>query len=323
MRSHRTHRPDASDGFSRSELRRFADAAAAAALACAAAPAGALAYPGDDFDPARQEESADSVALSLDHLAVGEAAFGDARLRERRTGGRLRLPARTRGQHVFDIALAYDYTRYAYQGVASRHRDLHRLVVPIGWRTRGGPWRVEVAPLVATSSNVFKDLVDRGSRSDFDVHGRLVHEMAVDRGAGWRIGLQRDAAFGRPKVYPTAAMTWRAADWHAELGWPSSRINWRPHEGVTLGAAVYPDGGQWHVISDERDGAAFGYRARTWRAALTAGWTPLQSVRIDLQAGVAFRRHHRFEDDDGTLVDRRAASGRYWGLSVSKRFGGP
>src|SRR5690606_35419234 len=119
---------------------------------------------------------------------------------------------------------------------------------------------------------VFKDFLDRGTSDDVDLDLRL--QMQRWRGAshGWRVALLRDSAFGKPRFYPEAAFLWRSPRAYAELGLPSSRAQWQLRPALAVGAAVFPSGAAWHVVSDERGGAEFDYLARAWRAALTAEW---------------------------------------------------
>jgi hypothetical protein len=76
------------------------------------------------------------------------------------------------------------------------------------------------------------------------------------------------------------------------------------------------------VISDERGGAEFDYRARAWRSALTAEWRPWRWLSAGAQAGIEFRRRYQFEDDTGAAIDREAGSARYWGVELRVRVGG-
>lgn len=250
---------------------------------------------------------------------VREAALGDARIRERERGLRLWSPEFAGGSFAFRAGADYAYTRYEYEGLPTRNRDLHRLHLPLEWRDHGDRWRVVLSPVVAASSNVFKDLPGRGSRQDLDLYGRWQYQRGTDSARGWRVALVRDAAFGVPRIYPAAALLWRGDRIAAELGLPSTRIDWTARDDLALGLAIFPSGGRWHVISDERGGAEFDYRARAWRGAASAGWSPLRQLRLHAQAGIEFARRYRFEDDLGAPIDRRAGSAAYWRLEV--RFG--
>jgi hypothetical protein len=223
---------------------------------------------------------------------------------------------------VFRAGADYAYTRYSFDGVPTRPRDLHHLYVPLQWARSDSRWLAQVTPVVATSSNVFKDLLNRGGRDDIDLHLRLrlQHWYAAD--AGWRVSLVRDNAFGAARTYPEAALLWRSGRLRASLGVPSSQIDWHARDGLTVGAALFPAGGSWHVISDERGGARFDYRARAWRGALTTQWQPWRWLRASAEAGLEFRRHYAFEDDTGAAVDRDAGSAGYFRLELRVWFGG-
>ncbi len=268
---------------------------------------------------AAMAQTAPQGGTALHHSTVREAAFGDARIAGRQTG--IDLWSREFGldRAAFRVAAHYAYTHYDYQGVASRDRDLHHLHLPLQWRAADDRWRVVLTPLVATSSNVMKDLLARGGRDDVDLYGRWELRLG-DGGDGWRVGIVRDAAFGAPRVYPTAALLWRGDRVDAELGLPTTRVDWKPSDRLSLGVAIFPTGGQWHVVSDERGGAEFDYRARAWRAAVEAGWSPWRRVRIGVQAGVEFERRHELEDDTGAAVDRDAGSATYWRLAATFGF---
>ncbi len=280
----------------------------------------AIAADGSDDRSAVRDEFDPGGGIVVDYLQTSGAEFGDATIRERRTGGLAWTPEFLVSQQPLRLRFDYSYTHVGYTGLPTRNRDLHRLIVALQWRDRDGPWHGELAPVIATSSNVFKDLASRGSRQDFDLYGRLGYRRLGESGRGWRFAVVRDAAFGSPRVYPAAALLWREPRWSADLGLPATRIAWQPTATVALGAALYPDGGSWHVVSDERAGADFDYESRAWRAAVTAGWAPTTRLRIDLQAGIAFRRRHVLEDDTGTRVARDAGTAPYWGIAMTMRL---
>lgn len=269
------------------------------------------------------EEEDDGGGASVHHLRTGAADFGaGAQINERQSGLRGWSASLRGGPVDFRIGADYAYTRYTFDGVTSRARDLHHLFVPLQWRARDDRWLAALTPVVATSSNVFKDLVNRGERDDFDLHLRLQAQDWVGPAIGWRAGIVRDRAFGSARFYPDVALLWKRERVQAELGVPSSRIDWQVRDRLALGAAVFPDGGSWHVISDERGGAEFDYIARAWRSALTADWRPWRWLRASAQAGVEFRRRYRFEDDTGAAIDREAGSAGYWRAELRVVVGG-
>ncbi len=282
-------------------------AAGAAILGCALAP------------PAiAQADPRGGVAAH--EVDVREAAFGDARIREREVGLGLWSPEFAFDRFAFRMAADYAYTRYEFDGVPTRARDLHHLHVPLQWRGHDDRWRIVLTPVIAASSNVFKDLLKRGSGDDFDLYGRWQVERWTDAALGWHVALVRDAAFGAPRLYPAAALLWRGERLSAALGLPESRVQWNARGNLALGAAVFPIGGRWHVVSDERGGAEFDYVARAWRGGVTADWSPWPRLKVSVQAGVEFARHYKFEDDTGAPVDRDAGSAGYLRLALSFGF---
>lgn len=281
-----------------------------AALVCAAAlqAGGAAAAAQDDG------------GFALHRLAVSEAELGNATLREQQTGARWWSRAHAFEHFTFRAAADYAYTRYEIGGLPTRDRDLHHLHLPLQWRARDAQWSFELTPVVATSSNVFKDLFARGGRDDFDLYGRWEVERWIAATRGWRLALVRDAAFGQPRFYPAAAFLWRSARIDAAIGLPSTQVDWKLRDDVALGLGVFPAGAQWHVVSDERGGAEFDFRARAWRGAVTASWQPWRRLRISGAVGIAFARHVEFEDDSGASIDRDAGSKPYYRIEVGWQF---
>ena len=97
-------------------------------------------------------------------------------------------------------------------------------------------------------------------------------------------------------------------------------FDWKARDDLALGVTIFPTGGRWHVVSDERGGAEFNYRARAWRGAVSAGWSPWRRLRLSAQAGIEFKRHYDFEDDTGAPIGRDAGSAAYYRLEVSFGF---
>ena len=262
----------------------------------------------------------DDGGLAIHHLSVAGADFGDATLRERQSG--LRGWSREYAfEHLaFRFAVIYAYTRYEFDGIDSRDRDLHHVHVPLQWRTHDARWLAVLTPVIATSSNVFKDLASRGTRDDFDLYARVEYRAAGNGTLGWRAALVRDAAFGRPQAYPEAALLWNDGRFEADVGLPRARLDWKARDDLALGVAVAPAGAQWHVVSDERNGAEFDFRARAWRGGLHAAWRPWRFLRINAQLGVEFARNYAFEDDTGAVIGRDAASAPYWRIDLAWDF---
>jgi hypothetical protein len=288
--------------------------------ACAAAVALLVA---EALDRSAMAQDAGGGGAAASFLAAGPAALGDgARIRERQVGLRVWSRKFSFDRTAFKIGADYAYTRYSFDGVPTRPRDLHHLHVPLSWGDRDGRWVAVVTPVVATSSNVFKDFLNRGGRDDMDLHVRLDFRHWHGPNLGWRMGVVRDNAFGQARVYPAAALLWKGQRVRAALGLPSSQVDWHARDRLMLGATVFPTGGSWHVVSDERGGAQFDYRARAWRGALTAQWQPWPWLRASAQAGIEFRRHYEFEDDTGAAINRDAGSAGYYRLELRFEFPG-
>lgn len=265
--------------------------------------------------------AAAQAGVELHHGAVAEADFGDATLSERVDGLRLLAPAFGLFQGRATIGADYDYTHYAYTGLPTRNRDLHRLALPLQWRRDGAyAVRLTLAPTVATSSNVFKDLSSRGSGDDIALYGAATVERPLSGGWGWRAGAGYDDRFGDPRAYPLLALLYRGARTDLVLGWPRSEAGWRPHPQWRLRLQLAPAGQRWHVVSDERDGAEFFYVSEAWHGTLGLDWHPGGHWRLRLEAGYAFDRRHDLVDDTGARIDRRVDPAATYALSLRYGF---
>ena len=290
----------------RQSASRRAACVAAVALVVTDPPArGAMA-------PDAKERGAAVTSLSVRPAALG----GGARIRERQQGLQVWSPGFSFDRIGFRAGVDYAYTRYVFDNLPTRARDLHHLHVPLSWHDRDDRWDATVTPVVATSSNVFKDFLNRGGHGDIDLYLRVHFQHWRSPDLGWRIGLVRDSAFGSPRAYPAAALLWKGERVLAAIGLPSSQVDWHASDRLMLGAALFPAGGSWHVVSDERGGAQFDFRARAWRGALTAQWQPWRGLRARAQAGIESRRHYRFEDDTGAAINRDAGSAGYFRLEL-------
>jgi hypothetical protein len=254
--------------------------------------------------------------------SLAEADFGDARLRGTEHRLAIRGAALPAGEGEFRWALDYAYQRYEYQGVPSRNRDLHRLELPLSWhRDAAHSWTVALRPVIASSSNVFKELRSRGSSDDFMLHGRAILErLPGGTGRGWRLGAARDDAFGRESIYPVFAWLQQQGGAQIELGWPASRAMLALGRGIEGGGEIAPAGARWHVVSDERDGASFDYRVRAWRAGIILRWLSESGFLLTTRAGLEFERRHRLEDDTGALVNRDVGEAAFFELSAGFRW---
>ncbi|NHA14852.1 hypothetical protein [Thioalkalivibrio sp. XN279] len=254
--------------------------------------------------------------------ALATADFGDARLSGSENRLAVRGPAIPAGEGQFRWALDYAYQRYEYSGLPTRNRDLHRVEVPLTWRGLAPTaWEAEFRPVVATSSNVFKELWSRGSSDDFMWHGRVLRQREP-QGArwGWRAGIAYDDAFGAEQAYPLFALLREHHGMRMELGWPVTRAMLEVGRGFAVGGEVAPAGARWHVVSDERDEAAFDYEVRAWRAGATLRWESSGGLFLTTRAGLEFERRHRLEDDTGATVNRAVGEAGFFELAAGHRW---
>ena len=261
------------------------------------------------------------AAIELRHVTIEKADFGDARLGGLEEGLLLRTPEFDVAQGRLDFAADYTYTHYDYSGLATRDRDLHRLELPLTW-TGGGDVhaRLGLVPTVAASSNVFKDLFSRGGSDDYSLYGHASVERTPQQGWGWRAGAAYDDAFGDRRVYPLLSLLRRDGAVTFELGWPRTHLDWQANAHLRLAFDVFPAGGRWHVVSDERDGAEFFYTTEAWRGSFALQWLITPHWQLDAVVGYEFDRHHEFEDDTGALIDRDVDSAALYGLNLYFRF---
>jgi hypothetical protein len=268
--------------------------------------------------------AADGTSLEFEYTRgiLATADFGDARLGGTENRFAIRGASRPAGAGAFRWALDYAYQRYEYTGLASRNRDLHRLELPLSWQGDAAlSWMVEFRPVIATSSNVFKELWSRGGADELMWHGRaLAGQAPGGPGWGWHLGVARDDAFGREAVYPVAALLRQHQGVTMEIGWPVTRAMRDIGRGVELGGEVAPAGASWHVVSDERDGASFDYEARAWRAGAILHWRSTGGLMLTTRAGLEFERRHRLEDDTGATVNRAVEDAGFLEVALGYRW---
>lgn len=237
-------------------------------------------------------------------------------------GGRLegvdhRLTAAWPGLDLLP-GIDYRYTRYEYEGLNGRNRDLHRLELPfeLSGSAGGWLWRAVVAPGVSASSNVFKEPIERWRRDDLTL--RLLAEAVGPARNDWRwlLGFTHDRRFGRPLVYPLVGATFARGAWSLRLAAPDSELVYRRSRAQVLTARVYPSGHSWHVVSDEL-ADDFDYRVRAWRSDVTWSIGLPGKLLLDLAGGYEFARRHRLTDDAGVRFS--AAADGQWIVTIGLR----
>ena len=202
----------------------------------------------------------------------------------------------------------------------SRNRDLHRLQIPVRLETvhKGLKLNAYVAPGVATSSNVFKEIINRGSSDDLYLSGGFEARRLTGT-RSWILGAGFDRSFGYSRLYPIIGLNLRPREWLTfRLAYPESRIAYARGAGSQLEWRLFPAGHEWHVRTDDFSDE-FDYGARAWRMQLTWSVRAWRSLGLDLGGGYEFDRKHRFEDDNAAIVSGKVAS--EWFLNVGFRVG--
>lgn len=247
--------------------------------------------------------------------AVGDGP-GSVRTREYQLA--LGLYRRDDGGTRLDFGVDYEYTHLEFRGIASRNRDVHRLRFPLRFAIDSGQhrWRGYVAPRIATSSNVFKDFFNRGSRDDLQIDGRL--ELGGTK--PWLLGVAYDQSFGRPRLYPVAGIDVHPdGDLRIRIAFPDSGAWLKASDRHAFSARLYPSGERWRVVSDDFR-SDFDLRREEWRAQLTWSVTITPLLAVSLSAGQAFERRLVFTDRTGARVDEAVDSEMY--AEIGFRWGG-
>lgn len=198
------------------------------------------------------------------------------------------------------FGLDYEYSRYEYEGIESRDRDLHRFQLPIHFDTDLGAWHVSgyVAPGISTSSNVLKEFSSAASSDDIVVTGRVRFSRTIDDKT-WFAGIAHDRRFGESLAYPVAGVEFDpGTNVHIRLAFPDPSVAINISDQQSIHADLYPSGHQWHVVSDDYL-SDFKYRVEGWHGQLTWRLPLWRMLGLDISAGYEFGREHHLSDDEG------------------------
>jgi hypothetical protein len=224
------------------------------------------------------------------------------------------------GVGSLDVGLDYQYTRYVYDGIDGRNRDLHRFQFPLRYQNAVDGWSIDasIAPGISTSSNVLKEFFDEVSGNDLFASARLEgrREWAS---RNWVLGLAYDRTFGRPLLYPIVGIELApSAVFDVRLAFPDSGFRYRRSDRQSLSGRLFPAGHQWHVMTDDFS-SEFDYRVEGFRAQL--GWSVRLwgAVTLDISGGYEFGRKHYLTDDLGVRIE--SAVGDQWLLLFGLRAG--
>jgi len=208
------------------------------------------------------------------------------------------------GSLSLSFGLDYEYTRYEYEGIESRDRDLHRLQLPVHFESDLGAWQLSgyIAPGLSTSSNVLGEFSSQASSDDLIVTGRVSFKRA-NGGRTWSVGIAHDRRFGESLAYPVVGMEFDPTDnVHIRLAFPDPSFSIRISDRQSIHADLYPAGHQWHVVSDDFS-SDFNYRVEAWRGQLTWRLPLWRMLGLDFSAGYEFGREHHLSDDEGLRLD--------------------
>lgn len=208
------------------------------------------------------------------------------------------------GKGTLDFGLDYQYTRYVYDGIDGRNRDLHRFQFPLRYQGRLSGWKIDsnIAPGISTSSNVLKEFFDQVSGDDVFATARV--EGRRESGSrNWLLGLAYDRTFGRPLLYPIVGIEFAPGDgFDVRLAFPDSGFRYRWSDRLSVAGRLFPAGHQWHVMTDDFS-AEFDYRVEGIRAQL--GWSIRlwKAITLDVSGGYEFARKHYLTDDLGLRIE--------------------
>ena len=208
------------------------------------------------------------------------------------------------GEGTVDLGLDYQYTRYVYDGIDGRNRDLHRFQFPLTYRGTHSGWDIDgsIAPGISTSSNVLKEFFNAISSDDLFATVRAEARRG-GTSRNWVLGVAYDRRFGEPRVYPIAGVELSPAEGlELRLAFPDSAFHYRWSDRQSISGRLFPAGHQWHVMTDDFQ-AEFDYRAEGFRAQV--GWSIRlwKAITLDLSGGYEFGRRHYLTDDRGVRIE--------------------
>jgi len=260
--------------------------------------------------------------LGLGHTRLHSSDFRGTTLGDALNGKEYRAWAGFGGWRAgawrLGLGLDYEYTRYEYDGVAGRDRDLHRLQLPLRFARERGAWQLagHVAPGVSTSSNVMQDLFSEGSGEDLLLTARLEASRARGSGSAWLLGAAYDRAFGSPAIYPVLGVAYAPAPGQRlRLAFPETAWQYAASSRLTWFIEVYPAGHEWHVEREELDDD-FDYTVEAWRGAAGVSLRVSRATWLDLTLGYQFAGEHEFTDDLGRRLRVELDSSLAFGFAL-------
>jgi hypothetical protein len=275
-------------------------------LAALAAALAGCASVGQPKVTSTEKERPPFLALSVTRQPsadfTGTAASASVETKENQVyAGLYRLEA---GGGTLDFEFDYQYTRYVYDGIDGRNRDLHRFQFPLRYRNSHSGWEIDgsVAPGISTSSNVLKEFFDAISSDDLFATARFeARRSSTSR--RWVLGFAYDRKFGRPLLYPIAGIELSPSNTlDLRLAFPDSAFQYRWSDRQSLSGRLFPAGHQWHVMTDDFS-AGFDYRVEGFRAQLGWSFRLWKQLTLDVSGGYEFGRKHHLTDELGARIE--------------------
>ncbi|MDJ0711178.1 MAG: hypothetical protein QNJ14_12335 [Woeseiaceae bacterium] len=240
-------------------------------------------------------------------VAVGFARQGDSGMPGLGTGASIgseeyrasaEFPISSTESRRWSVGLEYGYTHFDYDSVASRNRDLHRIEFPVRVVIDDDEWQLDglIAPGIATSSNIFKDFLNKGSHEDLYLSGRVEARRPHGK-TTWLAGVAYDRSFGDERLYPIAGILIEPSpDVALRIAYPDSAMVWKPSDRYVLSGRVLPAGFEWRVVQDDLS-SEFVYRTEGIRSQLTLSHGLWRQLWVDLFVAYEFERRHEFATD--------------------------
>ena len=275
-------------------------------VAVLAAALAGCASTGQPADPSAEDARPPFLALSITRQPPADisATAGPASVRTKENQVYAGLYGRALGNGTLDVEFDYQYTRYVYDGIDGRNRDLHRFQFPVRYRGTAGDWTIDtsIAPGISTSSNVLKEFFDAISSDDLFATARIEGRRGSSS-QSWVAGIAYDRSFGEPRVYPIAGIELSPSDsLDLRLAFPDPGFEYRYSDKQTISGRLFPAGHQWHVMTDDFS-SEFDYRVEGFRAQLGWSMRVWRNVRLDVSGGYEFARKHYLTDDLGVRIE--------------------
>jgi len=248
-------------------------------------------------------EEAVAAGTALDAVSVEESVLR-VRLRSWQN-------ASARAEQIVRLVHTYGAHQIDAHVPMPTNGHLHRL--GIEWRRHSPNWEVAVAPTLAASSNAGRHpRVLNANMVDWHVSVRRIEPVAPNLAV--LFGICRDSRRGDVRVQPSAAIRWQPHDGtEVVLGYPDSRLHYRPSPSLRLGLAVSPSGGAWHAFDKELTSETE-FARRGWRLEAELALRLPRRQQAAIAVGIERNRTLGFDSPPGTRMSIDVAQSTYLSL---------